>query len=137
MLEQQDDLQRILNALLRLRKSNISFYPKIKDVMRPFRETPLHRVRVVVVGKEPYAGFDNEVCAQFAARPDGLLILTAALTVQHDKAVSHLDCWKGFMANCIKACSARGSVTFYLLDDDAQYYNKFIDTKTNTLFTHF
>jgi len=168
MTSQKEELQRIVDCLSRLRRSGVIFYPKVSLLMRPFFETKLEDVRIVIVGQEPYrhdiadglafsskqSGCripaslsnvydENEGSVERFRRPShcdlttwarrGVLLLNASLTVQEDRSMSHVDCWRGFVGDCVKLCSGRGSIAFLLLGRDAQWYEKFVDAGSNLL----
>ena len=52
-----DSFQTLLNELVKLRNQGKRITPPLKDVFRAFQECPVDKVRVVMIGQDPYPQF--------------------------------------------------------------------------------
>ena len=154
-----------LSQYLKTRRSESTVYPYSEETFEAFKLTPFDKVRVVIIGMDPYPNEYKEepvACGlAFAPRyaacmppslkqiyfcikeriyandlnfPDtdmnlyewaekGVFLLNAALTVEKNKAGSHLSYWKPFTEAVIKAISDNSSgVIFCFWGKDAQQF---------------
>jgi uracil-DNA glycosylase len=54
-----EDFYIILERLLQLKNAGIRFTPPLKDMFNCFVQCPYNEVKVVIVGDQPFRGFDN------------------------------------------------------------------------------
>lgn len=54
---QSSDMDRILQMLYNLREDGKRFTPPLKQVFRAFEECPLDKLKVVIIGQDPYPHF--------------------------------------------------------------------------------
>ena len=52
----QDSMSKLKSKLLELKKNKIIFYPPGKQIFNAFNLTPLDKVKVVILGQDPYHG---------------------------------------------------------------------------------
>ena len=57
-------MQNIKSSLILEKQLNKIIYPKGKDIFRAFELTPIHKVKVVILGQDPYHGHNqaNGLC---------------------------------------------------------------------------
>jgi uracil-DNA glycosylase len=55
---ESSDFEKIILQLIRLTKDGKRFTPPLKDVFRAFEECPYDKLKVVIVGQDPYPQFD-------------------------------------------------------------------------------
>ena len=54
---QSSDFDKVLNTLYEMREDNKRFTPPLKQVFRAFEECPMDKLKVVMVGQDPYPHF--------------------------------------------------------------------------------
>jgi uracil-DNA glycosylase len=54
---QSSDFDKILNTLYKLREDGKRFTPPLKQVFRAFEECPVDKLKVIIIGQDPYPHF--------------------------------------------------------------------------------
>lgn len=132
----------------------IIYYPQKENVFRVF-QTPVEKVKVVILGQDPYPNLGDAVGLSFVngsnkipaslrvmnkeledegyTQPNihlweeqGVFLLNTALTVEANKAGSHLDYWEPFTQSVIKYLSYTNPCIWVLWGKKAQSYKRFI-----------
>lgn len=136
-----------------------NFYPKKEDIFNVFRMS-LNRIRVVVIGFDPYPSNNYANGYAFATnRTDnkpfslriiesevghvlkndlsnwveqGLFLLNTSLTVEKDKPGSHHNYWRNFISNIISIISTEINPIWLLWGNQAKDYEELIKYSTVT-----
>jgi len=125
---QSSDFDKILDALYKLREDGKRFTPPLKQVFRAFEECPHNKLKVIMIGQDPYPylgvadGIAFSCGNTMKPQPSlqkifevidntiehdpnltrwanqGVLLLNSALTCQVDKVGSHYIIWQEFIA---------------------------------------
>lgn len=136
-----------------------SYFPNSEDIFKAFRETDYNKVKVVILGMDPYHdGSATGLCfinksskvppslqnivkevntdiGEFKVNDmlewpsKGVLMLNAALTVEKGKAGSHLKLWENFTKNVIEELNKRDGIVWILWGKNAQEFKKYISEK--------
>lgn len=156
--KQQRKFLETLDDILHLQSSRAGerIYPASKDIFKIF-ESPLNRIRVVIVGQDPYYCEDQANGIAFGVNEDiqtppslknilkksktsdktlvtwttkGIFLLNAALTVIHREPNAHQSLWKPFTEACIRYISDHCEKAMFMLwGSFAQSKASFIDPK--------
>lgn len=135
----------VLNRLKRLKKNKKDnqpiIYPKPTDVFRAFRDCPPDKVKVVIIGQDPYhdgsatgLAFGNRKGAKISPSlrfimeasgtkdqtleswvKQGVLLINTTLTVEKGKPNSHKSVWKPFSINMISSIARTCPDAIFLL----------------------
>lgn len=154
-------LKRISDALNVDAKENIIF-PPIYKVFRAFYAVPLNKIKVVILGQDPYHD-GNAVGLCFSVPPNGklnpslqniykelniqgngsllswaeqgCLLLNTALTVRKGEPESHLSIWSDFTEEVIRYVSANTkNVAWLLMGAKALAFKPLVDESKHTTF---
>lgn len=139
---------------LDLRLREIQYFPQKQNVFRVF-EMPVDKVKVVILGQDPYPNLGDAIGLSFVNgtnkrpaslrniiqelesegydEPDihgweeqGVFLLNTALTVEANKAGSHLQYWEPFTQSVIKFLSYTNPCIWVLWGRKAQDFKRFI-----------
>ena len=91
-----------------------NIFPPADDIFNAFHLTPLSRVKVVILGQDPYHNVGQAHGLSFSEQ--GVLLLNTVLTVQAHKANSHKDIgWEEFTDAAIRILNEQDRPIVYLL----------------------
>ena len=155
-------MQELQTFLLASRAAG-KVYPESKDVFNAYKYTPYSKVRVCIIGQDPYingeahglafSGKDNQSTPslrKIAEAVDsivwtndltrwaeqGIFLLNSVLTVDAGKSASHKDKgWEIFTKRTIQELEKKGNVIFLLWGKDAQQFDKYITKGLNAVIT--
>lgn len=68
--KQQDYFQQIMAFVQQRRAEGVEVYPPVADVFNAFKLTPLDKVKVVILGQDPYHGPGQAHGLCFSVKPD-------------------------------------------------------------------
>jgi uracil-DNA glycosylase len=54
IIDLKEELDEIFEVLQKQIQKGIEIYPKFDNILKPFYETPLEKVKIVIIGQEPY-----------------------------------------------------------------------------------
>ncbi|HGJ8365275.1 TPA: uracil-DNA glycosylase [Neisseria gonorrhoeae] len=130
--KQQPYFQEILNAVRQERLSGQIIYPPEADVFNAFRLTAFDRVKVVILGQDPYHGVGQAHGLAFS-----VLLLNTVLTVRAGQAHSHaLLGWERFTDTVIRQLAThRKHLVFMLWGGYAQQKGRLIDSQNHLILT--
>lgn len=141
---------------LKIERSKNIVYPKGSDIFRAFRETPVNKCKVIIIGQDPYFNSNadglafsckNKVSPSLKRILDvldksyennkpytldswaqqGVLLLNSSLTVKKDKPNSHKKYWKPITKEIIKRISTKEFI-WLLWGNEAKSYKKYIQS---------
>lgn len=155
-LECREELIRIDNILYGLEKLETVIYPSKQNVFRIFKLCPLDKIKIVILGQDPYYGENQANGIAFAVNKDipeppslrnimkksgtqdrtlvswvkdGVFLLNTSLTVTKNMPNSHVKIWSEFSTLLIDYISKNlDNCTFLLWGIPAQLKGKNIDT---------
>lgn len=159
--ENQKELEKIDNILYGLESLGLVIYPSKQNIFRIFKLCPLDKIKVVILGQDPYHGDNQANGIAFAVNKDvpvppslrniikksgcedktlvswvrkGVFLLNTTLTVTKNNPNSHSKIWRVFGENVIRYLSNHtNGVAFHLWGIPAQSNKKFIDTEKHTI----
>lgn len=153
----------IISATLKRERLTHTIYPEQQDVFNAYLHTPYDKVRVVILGQDPYHNGAADGLAFSSKRPNfipqslrnifkeigyesvktpslyrwaeqGVLLLNTCLTVRKGLANSHSKIgWQEFTFKTIQSLNDKKHVIFMLWGAHAQKYNEYIDPKHTVL----
>jgi uracil-DNA glycosylase len=141
---EQPYMQELRTFLLAERRRGVQIYPEAANWFAAFRATPFHKVKVVILGQDPYHGLCFSVPPGVAPPPSllnvfaelerdlglprpahgclshwaeqGVLLLNSVLTVEQGRAASHQGKgWERFTDRVVEVLSARREHLVFLL----------------------
>lgn len=135
------------------------FYPNADIMYRAFKLTPYNKVKVVILGQDPYHNPESATGLCFQVKegnklnpslrnimkklgteeqPDfdswakqGVLLLNTALTVEKGKAGSHTKLWEEFTEEVIKTLNKKDNVIWIMWGAKAFAFKLLIDNPTH------
>ena len=144
-----ENIEKISNVIQEKTKKGIKVYPSPNRVFRAFYATPLEKVRLVILGMDPYHD-GNAVGLCFSVPPggkinpslrniykeigtegngdlshwakQGCLMLNASLTVEKGLPGSHSEYWADFTKKLVLFLAERKPLSWLLMGADALYY---------------
>ena len=152
----------ILSATLKRERMTHTIYPDQKDVFNAYIHTPYDKVRVVILGQDPYHNGAADGLAFSSKKPNfvpqslrnifkeigyetkypslerwakqGVLLLNTCLTVRKGLPNSHSKIgWQEFTFRTIQSLNDKDHVIFMLWGSHAQKYDEYIDPKHTVL----
>jgi uracil-DNA glycosylase len=153
----------IISATLKQERLTHTIYPEQQDVFNAYIHTPYDKVRVVILGQDPYHNGAADGLAFSSKRPNfipqslrnifkeigyeavkspslyrwaeqGVLLLNTCLTVRKGLAHSHSKIgWQEFTFKTIQSLNDKKHVIFMLWGAHAQKYDEYIDPKHTVL----
>ena len=159
------DYMRILSATLQRERSKYTIYPAQEDVFKAYKLTPYEKIKVVIVGQDPYhngaadglafsSKNENFVPASLrnifkeigieGASPNlkrwaeqGVFLINTCLSVRKASPFSHQGIgWQYFTTDTIKALSNRQERIYFMLwGSHAKKHREYIDPIKHTVLT--
>lgn len=159
--DNMDELKKIDNILHGLESIGCTIYPSKQNVFRIFKLCPLEKIKVVILGQDPYHGENQANGIAFAVNKDiavppslrnimeksgcvdktlvswvrrGIFMLNTSLTVTKNTPNSHSKIWKKFSECLIRYISNNlDPITFHLWGIPAQSNIKYIDAEKHEI----
>lgn len=142
----------VLSGFVQDRRSKNTVYPPSNEVFNAYKLTPYSKVRVCIIGQDPYINPNEAMGLAFSTRvkvtptivklrealgkqiptnltpwtEQGVMLLNAVLTVDAGKSASHKGMgWESFVVKTIEELDKKG-VIFMLWGRDAQSFKAII-----------
>ena len=153
----------IISATLKRERLTHTIYPEQQDVFNAYLHTPYDKVRVVILGQDPYHNGAADGLAFSSKKPNfipqslrnifkeigydavkspnlyrwaeqGVFLLNTCLTVRKGLPNSHSKIgWQEFTFRTIQSLNDKDHVIFMLWGSHAQKYDEYIDPKHTVL----
>jgi len=136
-----DDFLNILTYLWKESSNNRKFTPVIKQLFRAFNECPYNKLKVIIVGQDPYPQINTADGIAFSRDKDlkrwsnqGILLLNTALTTEIREIGKHFELWKPFINFLFDSLRSKNKDLIYVfMGKKAENLIDMIDEKNNDI----